>query len=798
MTGQVPAKGWSLPHRGRKENVMGKRADRVLQEANKVRRLFYGSEYPCKITDCQYKDYISDNRDNDAVVDSVLSGKGIKLVIAPTGSGKTSALVSGADRLVSGNKGYKVVFDLPTRALATQMGNNGAVRTMVGGDSFDEESPIIATTYEKMYEVEGHIQRQKAQGGTERNVLVLDESHLLTTQHSFREAAIKAVIGCIERNDFYSIVLVSATPEPMSLYHFDEIVEFGSSSPVPSIKRLEIIEVDDPIEYVKGIDYNKEFPFIRLNSIERIDRLMAQMPQTFARITKDDKETKAYLDIVERGRIDDSGIDGILATSVIEAGVSITDYPDNIVPMAVFPDNNISADDIEQFLNRIRAKGDRHVECARVIVRKPVEREIKAALVPYRGSEECICEFHDFHMEMGNLTIEDTGLMDAVADGKYRLRFGIGDSIFYRFIAVAPDGATGEKLYSKKDPSPITFKGIGYRGLLDILKSNYMEKDILSISIERLEQLWEEMRQSMGLSGDGLEAAKWEHEGYIRRMASGFISQAGEIGKSLSYEDGRVSIDKRICYEVSYSQYNRQYYHNHDILAEELRFRLGTEVVFMEQDTQKGKMAPRNKEDLWDGIEDLRQEVESSGNYTFWDQLMGKSPQYSHIYHKKEAVKRVKEQEHLMEILKDLEKQGITGWTALRILTSSKSQKKINEYVKSFHGISYNQMLEHCSGMDIKEIPCYKGRKKEIELQKVIYCYLEQKGVQSATVNKELKEDIQEYYGQVFPGTAKLPTVTSIGKKIKQMYKSKGKDRIDKQLRTNVEDIFTLVEPDYR
>ena len=78
-----------------------------------------------------------------------------------------------------------------------------------------------------------------------------------------------------------------------------------------------------------------------MNKIDEIDNLIAQIPQTFARLTKDDRKTKAYLDIVEHGKIDGTGIDGMLATSVIEAGVSITDYPDNIVPIAVFLDNNI-------------------------------------------------------------------------------------------------------------------------------------------------------------------------------------------------------------------------------------------------------------------------------------------------------------------------------------------------------------------------------------------------------------------------------------------------------------------------
>ena len=151
-----------------------------------------------------------------------------------------------------------------------------------------------------------------------------------------------------------------------------------------------------------------------------------------------------------------------------------------------------------------------------------------------------------------------------------------------------------------------------------------------------------------------------------------------------------------------------------------------------------------------------------------------------------------------MELLKEMEKEGITGRTALRLLSSSRSQRKINEYVKYSHVISYNQLLEQYDGMDINEIPCYKGRKKELLLQAVIYCYLEQKGVQSPMVTKELEEDIFEYYKQSFPNMARYPKEKKIGDKITEMYKSRGKKRIDKVLRTNMEDIFNLVKSDYK
>ena len=776
---------------------MGKRADRIINESKKVRELFYGKEYPCKVRDCQYQDYISDNKSNSAVLDSLLSGKGIKLVIAPPGSGKSTAILSRSDELVSKNKDYRVIFDLPTRALTSQMGNNTAanITTLMGGDSFDEESHLIATTYEKMYEVEERIAYQKEQGTTEKNVLVLDESHLLTTQHTFRQDAIKDIISCIEKNYFHSIVLVTATPEPMSLFHYDEILEFYSNSKNSSIDRLEIIEVDDPVEYIKGIDYSKEFPFIRLNNTKIMDELIAQMPQTMEKITSADRKKKAYLDIVEHGKIDSTGINGILATCVLEAGVSITDYPDNIVPIAVFPDNNISVDDIEQFLNRIRAKGNKHVKCARVIVRKPKQKEIKVSLFPYKAGD-CICVFQDIHMEKGNLTINDTRLLDTIPDGKYRVHFEIGDNAFDRYIKVVSDGTTNDKVYSKKNTSPITFEGIGFRELYDILKQNYMKKDKLSYSLKALEQLLEGKRQELNLSEDELEIEKIENETFIKRMFKGYIHQEGEIGTCFSYINNEVVVDNRICFETSYRQYQRQYYHNHDILAEELKFRLDTDVVLMEQNTPKGKRVSCNKEEIWAGIEDLREEVKHHGYERFWKKVMGEYDSLNSPFFHWKTVNMLKEQDHLIEILKKLKKEGITGQTALRILTSSKSEKKINEYIRCFHMISYNQILEESKGVAMDEVPCYKGQKRELLLQKVIYCYLEEKGVQSPSV-KKIKKEILEYYKQSYPNEAKFPTERKIGQRITKMYKSRGKDRIDKQLRTNINEIFSLLESDY-
>lgn len=68
---------------------MGK-ADKVAKEQAEIRDILYGDGYHCeKITKCKYDKYILDNKDNIQVIDEVLNSKGIKLVIADTGSGKS-------------------------------------------------------------------------------------------------------------------------------------------------------------------------------------------------------------------------------------------------------------------------------------------------------------------------------------------------------------------------------------------------------------------------------------------------------------------------------------------------------------------------------------------------------------------------------------------------------------------------------------------------------------------------------------------------------------------------------------
>lgn len=778
---------------------MGFRVERLMKESPVVRALFYGDGITCNNTkQCKFKTYILDNQANESVLDELLCNKGIKLMISPTGTGKSCSLVKRAKILTAKDKNCKIIIALPSRMLALQVGNQPDVYTLIGGDIMDQGYQIFATTYEKMFEIEEYILRQRASHKKEKIYLVLDECHLLISQHLFRERAIKGMIRCIEQNLFDSVLLITATPFSMSLFHCNEIVEFESTNTTPAIDKIEIILVDDVLEYIKTLDYSKEFPFIRLNSEKKIEELKNEMNENLVRITAKDKNKKEYLDIVNDSKIDSTGIDLILCTSVLETGVSVTEYPKNIVPIAAFADNHISVDDIEQFFNRIRRKGQKHAKCARVVLRRPKERELKAALVTMKN--ETVCEFDDVSMQMGDVFINDVSKMDAVADGSYKLRIEIGGNVSYRKLEVSSLGETNRNKYSKDDSKPLMIQKVGFRAFIDILKANYKQvelfKETLQYYIDVLEEKRKCRKQAEKMSDWDFGLLE-EYDGMlIEKMTKGAIEQMGELSECISYEKGNIVLDKRILYMISYNQFQRQYFSNLEFLKRELEERMNTKVVIKNENTAKGKSTPYNAEDIWENIEDLRKVILNNSSDIYWTAIMGGSNCYTQFKKSREIIYAIRGEEHLIQLLKGMEHSGITGALALKILTCSKSKGKITTYQRFHRMIIMNQLLDKFTGENIEEIPLY-NRNQEDKIQAAIYCCLEQKSQSSYKITKELAEEIISFYKASFPLCTKLPTVRVVKSRMKQMYKTKGKDTIRKQLRTEEDEIFKLVKADY-
>ena len=779
------------------------KADKVAKEQAETRDILYGDGYYCKkITKCKYDNYILDNKDNIQVIDEVLDSKGIKLVIADTGSGKSHSFIERAKEMLKHKSDARVIMALPTRTLTLQVGNKPDVARMMGGDKFDESNRLIASTYEKLFEVDDFINAQKGSAKSGEVCLILDECHLLTTQLSFRKEGIKNLISYIEKNDFDNVILVTATPEPMSLFRYEEIIQFTSTDKKAAMDKVEIVLVDSVAEYIKGLYYTKEFPFIRWNDTDRINELIKVIPKPMARITKDDKETKAYKDIVEHSKIDANGIAGVLCTNVIEAGVNITDYPENIVPIAAFDSSNISVVDIVQFLNRHRRTPQSHVQTARVVIQRCKERELNASLLTMDG--EVLLDFEDLELKLGNFYINDIYKMNTVVDGQYKVRLEIGGSTAYRTIKIASYGCTDTvyaSVFAKEDPLPLMFHNVSFRPLIDIFKGNLSRINAYRERIQILEDAFasirEQKKQQEHLSDIEMDMLSTQDGILKEKLIKGVIDEMGELSSCIFYENDMLQVDNRLVYMVSFNQYQRQYYYNHELLRKELEEELGTTVVIVSENTAKSKHKRCNEDDLWEDIEDIRQDIINRCCDDYWQDIMGKKsltlPQ-SKTY--RESVYSVRGQEHIMELLKELERAGIDGRMALQIITNCMSKKTFNQYKKINKIVVQNSVLSKFKGCNIEEIPLISKDVKD-RTQVCVFCYLEEQGQKTYTVTRELAQEIVDVFKKTFPMSKKVPTVKAIMKLMREMYQTKGADKIRAELRVSDDNVFKLVESDY-
>ena len=138
----------------------------------------------------------------------------------------------------------------------------------------------------------------------------------------------------------------------MTLFRIDSILEFTSSEYQPAMEQISIIEVDDVMEYIRGIDLATEYPFIRLNRKDKIQQLTGGNPNLIG-LSSEDKQSDAYMDIVKNARISMENSEGIITRRLIQEGVSILYYPTDM-SMIFIADINMSMDDFEQFLSRCR------------------------------------------------------------------------------------------------------------------------------------------------------------------------------------------------------------------------------------------------------------------------------------------------------------------------------------------------------------------------------------------------------------------------------------------------------------
>lgn len=776
---------------------MGMRADLIRKMSPQIRKLFYNDSHYCRDVETRkYDKYIADNPDNVRALEDAMTNKGITLVVAPTGSGKSRTLVDVAKKVVKQDRDCKVFIALPTVNTVQQTGNIPDVRVMVGGDMFYTSKKITATTYEKLDKVQDYIRKQKALGVKERYVLILDECHFLVTQHKFREYAMKGIISGIEQNFYDSAILLTATPAPMPLFRCNKCIEFESDSYRPVMDRIEIEFVDDVVEYIKGIDLDQCFPFVRLNSTTLIGDLVKNYLPSYGILTSEEKDSDLYNSIVDRETIQSSPLKGILTTSVSEVGINVTSYPSNLQMIAAFPDWNMSVDSIEQFFNRARRTDTSHIACAKVIL--PKQKASEAVLLDRNGKK--LCEFHDVVVENDIVFIKDTSQMNGIPYGDYKVAIKLYGGEREKKIYIQPCG-DGEGVYCK-DSEPVFFYVERFRSQLDIVKSNVRRAvrvvDTLQPIVDACAKARAERQVNENLTDDEVEGLELDDNKLIEIMTLAGIAAQKELKDCLQYENGKITIDYRLLYMVSYNQYQKQYLYNADKLKEELETRMKVRVDFVETATGKEKRE-YDRNNLWEGLEYVRQEVICDEHY-YNAIIKWEENKYTSDIHHKGNISSIRKTGYMQELMKSLEKLQMSKENILQVLVNSKSKGKVTKYKKAYVLVMTNRLLEKFDGMNAKDIPLYSRELKDT-LQVAIYCYLKQKGCGCYNVTDALAEEILAFYKKVYPKEESLNKKTANGmvrKLLKKMYKSKGSGVIRNQLRTNEKDIFSIEASDYK
>ena len=312
-----------------------------------------------EVVECSYNDKLLDTKGNLETIINIMQSPGLNLMIAPTGAGKTESIYLASRELVKRDSNCKVIIAVPIVAIAKQMANSKKdIYEFTGSISLNHKASIIFCTYEKVAKAWELLKNQ----GYKNFYLIIDECHNLTYQQRFREKAIHSLFSFMGQSFFKSILLMTATPDALAILKIDKIIYFEGKCHRPSMDDIEIVVTNDAIGYLKSMDLINRTILVRLNNVASIENIIASNP-LWVPITSKDKESKFYKELVKSGELHKGSI---LATSVIQEGVSIKDYED--LEMIFVIDSNVTFDDMEQFFARARRDDLHMVKRAMVLV----------------------------------------------------------------------------------------------------------------------------------------------------------------------------------------------------------------------------------------------------------------------------------------------------------------------------------------------------------------------------------------------------------------------------------------------
>jgi hypothetical protein len=315
-----------------------------------------------------------------------------KLLVAPTGTGKTYTII----QFAKDNPQLKLALLCPTQSLVKNIGEDyRGVPCGFGSEFLDKNrfSDFIVTTYDSIETLEN------------MDYIFIDEAHQMASDGSYRK-----VIAKILESEFKK-VFISATPEIIEDYIPNtegSRLDFEIHRPKQEVKifygkyNIKGI-ISDIINNTKGLD---KTILIRINNKEIIESIYDSFKPIFkekiARIYSDednvlyDNQNVDVIDNLKVGNI--SNVDIVLCTSIYDAGLSFKVDRD-IQAYAVSQDTRKMPNpvDMVQFLARVR--GNSGYNMSLTIIGNYGDYELITMDLPKYKSMQRLCNLMAFRYE---------------------------------------------------------------------------------------------------------------------------------------------------------------------------------------------------------------------------------------------------------------------------------------------------------------------------------------------------------------------------------------------------------------
>lgn len=347
----------------------------------------------------RFDGYLSECGEAEGIYREACTSPGKKtLIVAPTGSGKSFLLQK---TMTDINEQYKTglrILAIPRIRLVDnftiEFESDGKSFATIGSDTSEGKREAVQT-FNKILTTIDHApvivsNKEELLETGEKHLLVTDEAHMLVQDSSFKDYAVTKYLNDAEKviqNKGGAIVHITATPQYLDYENYDTVIEFErtkKSTPFVNLTSHTIMSKDintlgDTIELhekdtkmsplfietllqsIKANPNKCHLAFIEnRNLIAKTKELLEAEGVKVVSVTSKDKD----LDNMQSQLINDglipNGVQAILATTTLSAGVSITNNHHNDETWILVSEDSMNSDSITivQMANRFRKQYD--------------------------------------------------------------------------------------------------------------------------------------------------------------------------------------------------------------------------------------------------------------------------------------------------------------------------------------------------------------------------------------------------------------------------------------------------------